>query len=120
MNITVNDNSGAVLAALMTQLEAGLADIGEQAVQHAQKELDRAKRNDTGELRGSIEFQVREDGVYIGTDNDHAAFHELGTGRYTKPHASEKYGVSAVHFLHHAASQHADEYLKILERAMKG
>lgn len=119
MSIIFKDNSADVLRALHMQCEDALRKIGEQAVDHAKKEIDRAKRVDTGELRNSIRAEVREDGVYVGTNNDYAAFHELGTGRFTHPHAGAPYGVSAIHYLHHAASRHTAEYRKILKEEMK-
>lgn len=119
MSITIKDNSAEVLRALKSQCADGLREIGEKAVGYARKEIVRARRVDTGEMRDSIRAEVRDDGVYVGTDNKHAVFHELGTGRYTRPHAFEKYGVSAIHFLHHAASRHTDQYKNILKKAMK-
>ena len=115
----VIDNSAAVIAALKRQIPAALGKIGGRAVFYARLELLVRGRVDTGALRNSIRFEVRDGGVYVGTDNDHASFHELGTGKYTEPHRNEAYGVSAVHFLHHAASRHTREYRKIIERAMK-
>jgi len=119
VNITVKDNSAAVIAALKAQCMDGLREIGAKAVKHAQDEIDHAKRVDTGEMRDSIRAEVRGDGVYVGTDNEHAAFHELGTGHYTQPHAGEKYGVKPLHFLHHAAARHTSEYQKIMKGALK-
>lgn len=119
MNFTVKDNSAAVLAALNAQCMDGLREIGAKAVKHAQDEIDRAHRVDTGVLRHSIRSEVRDDGVYVGTDDPKAAFHELGTGQYTTPHAFAAYGVSGIHFLHHAASRHKWMYAIIMKKAMK-
>lgn len=118
-DFTFTDNSAAVLAAMSRQLRTACVGIGQKAVRHAKDEIQREGRVDTGALRDSIKFAVREDAVYIGTDNAHAAFHELGTGRYTRPHRGESYGVSPVHFLQHAASRYTAEYQKITEKAMK-
>lgn len=105
--------------ALTVQLRRACSEIGTAAVKHAQHEIEKARRVDTGALRDSIKFAVREDAVYIGTNNAHAAFHELGTGHYTRPHRGESYGISPLHFLQHAASRYTAEYQKILEKAMK-
>ena len=120
MNFTIHDNSDAVIRALKAQCIEALQEIGEKAVSYAKAEVQKAGRVDTGKLQGSIRYEVREDGVYVGTDNEYAAFHELGTGHYTTPHASAKYGVKPVHFLHHAASRHKAQYAKILKKKMKG
>lgn len=119
MSITLIDKTADVIRALQIQCSGGLNEIGAKAVRHAQKEIGSAGRVDTGELQGSIRYEVRNDGVYVGTNNDHAAFHELGTGKFTNPHKNEKYGVSGIHFLHHAASRHTAQYKKILKEAME-
>ncbi len=118
MNFTLKDNSAAVLHALKLQGGNALNEIGAKAVQYAQKEIDRAHRVDTGALRGSIRAELRQDGLYVGTDNDHAAFHELGTGHYTQPHASEKYGVKPLHFIRKAAN-HRKQWAKIIKKELK-
>ena len=46
-------------------------------------------------------------------------FHELGTGRFTRPHASVKYGVKPVHFIKKAAVNHRKKYRSIMLDAMK-
>lgn len=118
-DFTFTDNSAAVLAAMSRQLRTACVGIGQKAVRHAKAEIQREGRVDTGALRDSIRYTVQRNAVYIGTDNKHAAFHELGTGRFTKPHRAEHYGISPLHFLQHAASRYRREYLKILEKAMK-
>ena len=114
------DRSADVLAALRRQCPQALAEIGAAAVRHAQREIQRAKRVESGALLRSIRYEVRSDGVYVGTDSDYAAFHELGTGKYTRPHQGEHYGVKPLHFLHHAASRHTAEYKRIIRKNLKG
>lgn len=114
-----DDHSAAVIAAMKRQAPAALSKIGARAAFYARLELLLRGRVDTGALRDSIRFTVRGNAVYIGTNSDHAAFHELGTGKYTEPHRNEAYGVSAVHFLQHAASRHTREYCKIFEKGMR-
>ena len=120
MNTKKIDRSADVLAALRRQCPQALAEIGAAAVKHAQREIQRAHRVETGDLMRSIRFEVRSDGVYVGTNLKYAAFHELGTGRYTTPHQGEHYGVKPLHYLHHAASRHTAEYKRILRKNLKG
>lgn len=120
MEIRMQDNSALFIAALKRQCPQALEAIGRAAVSHAQQEIISAGRVDTGALLHSIRYEVRGDGVYVGTDDKKAAFHELGTGRYTHVHRGAPYGIKAVHFLHHAASRHTAEYKKLLRNALKG
>lgn len=119
IRIDITDNSKAVLAALISQIEDALNDIGSLCVDYARKNIVRAKRVDTGELRDSIKYSVQSDGVYIGTNSDHAKFIEFGTGKHTKKHSSADYGITGTHFLHNAASSHTAKYKSTVEEAMK-
>jgi phage gpG-like protein len=118
--VTIKNNSSAFISALKRQCPKALEEIGQKAVRYAQQEIQQAGRVKTGAMYRSITFQVREDGVYVGTNNRHAAFHELGTGHFTRAHSGAPYGIKAVHFLHHAASRHTSEYRKIIKKALKG
>lgn len=118
MIFSLKDNSSAVLHALQRQGENALNEIGAKAVQYAQRDIDRAHRVDTGALRSSIRAELRQDGLYVGTDNKYAAFHELGTGHYTQPHASAKYGVKPLHFIRKAAN-HRKQWVKIIKKELK-
>lgn len=120
MEIRMQDNSAVFIAAMKRQCKRGLEEIGRAAVEHGKDEIVRSGRMDTGHMYRSIQFQVREDGVYVGTDDEKAVFHELGTGKFTKVHAGANYGVKALHFIHHAASRHTAEYKRILKKALKG
>ena len=124
MNITINDNSDEVLRALREQCLEGLQEIGKEAVEQARKTIKSNHRVDTGEMLRSIRYTIvrtaDEDSAYVGTDNAHAAFHELGTGHYTVPHASEKYGVKPLHFIRNAARGHRKKYTSIMKKAMEG
>ena len=119
LDVTVKDFSAELDRNLDAQFAAALREIGGKSVRRAQQELERAKRVDTGALRDSIGFDVSDDTVCIGTNNEYAPHHELGTGRFTKPHASEKYGIPAVHFLRNAFAKHMREINRILADAAK-
>ena len=92
-------------------------------------------RVDTGRMRNSIAHTVVNHEAYIGTNLDYAAYHELGTGIYAsqpggrktpwvyydrKGKAHKTSGLYPIHFLKKAASEHTEEYKKIITKIMTG
>lgn len=59
--VHIEDNSPEVLAALQNAVERAAMSIGEKAVTHAKDNLTRQKAVDTGRLRNSITYMVREE-----------------------------------------------------------
>ena len=104
MNYTYKDNTDEVLAALKRAKNRGLESIGLTAEGHAKKETP----VDTGRLRNSIAHAVESDAAYIGTSTSYAPFVELGAR-----------GRKGVHMLQRSATEHTDEYKRIMEDAMK-
>ena len=104
MSYTYRDNTDEVLAALERAKKRGLEAIGLTAEGHAKKETP----VDTGRLRNSIAHAVESDAAYIGTSTSYAPFVELGAR-----------GRKGVHMLQRAASEHTDEYKKLMEDSMK-
>ena len=104
MSYTYKDNTDEVIAALKRAKKRGLEAIGLTAEGHAKKETP----VDTGRLRNSIAHAVEDDAAYIGTSTSYAPFVELGAR-----------GRSGVHMLQRAASEHADEYKRLMEDSMK-
>ena len=132
MNVEITDNSkefsGAIHAALLRWLEK----IGLVAEGYAKKLCP----VDTGNLRNSITHVVdeQEPAAIIGTDNEYAAYVELGTGIYAeggggrptpwvyqdaKGNWHYTRGNKAQPFLKPAAADHAIQYRKILEDELK-
>lgn len=104
MSYTYKDNSAEVLAALKKAKKNGLTAIGMSAEGHAKKETP----VDTGRLRNSISHATDDEAAYIGTNVEYAPYVELGArGRQGK------------HMLQRAATEHADEYKKLMEDSMK-
>ena len=104
MSYTYKDNTDEVLAALKMAKKRGLEAIGLTAEGHAKKETP----VDTGRLRNSINHATDDDAAYIGTNVEYAPYVELGArGRQGK------------HMLQRAATEHTDEYKRIMEDAMK-
>jgi hypothetical protein len=55
------DNSGEILEAFKNAVQRAAEAIGETAVNHAQDELDEQGAVDTGRLKNSISYTVREE-----------------------------------------------------------
>ena len=137
MSYTYKDNTDEVLSALEKAKKRGLETIGLVAEGHAKKKITQAKAVDTGRLRNSITFAVsgesanissysgdhgeeggsysgtapndKEKAVYIGTGVEYAIGIETGSHRKA----------GGVHFLQDAASNHSDEYKRLMEDSMK-
>lgn len=104
MSYTYKDNTAEVLAALERAKKRGLEAIGLTAEGHAKKETP----VDTGRLRNSISHATDDEAAYIGTNVEYAPYVELGAR-----------GRPGVHMLQRAASEHTDEYKKLMEDSMK-
>ena len=104
MSYTYKDNTDEVLSALEKAKKRGLEAIGLAAEGHAKKETP----VDTGRLRNSISHETDDESAYIGTNVEYAPYVELGArGRH------------GVHMLKRAATEHTDEYKRIMENSMK-
>ena len=111
-SIIFTDNLDEVLAAVDSAITAGLVEIGATAQGYA-KDLTPVR---TGTLRDSIGEGVKKDekAAYIGTMVQ--KFPQKPYGQYVELGARGRPGV---HMLQRAASEHANEYKKIMEDAMK-
>lgn len=137
MSYTYKDNTDEVLSALEKAKIRGLTAIGMTAEGHAKKKITQAKAVDTGRLRNSITFAVSGESANISSySGDHGE--EGGTYSGTAPNDKEKavyigtgveYAIGietgshrkagGVHFLQDAASNHSDEYKRLMEDSMK-
>jgi hypothetical protein len=143
MSYSYKDNTEEVLSAMETAIERGLEAIGMTAEGHAKKVLTKTVYTGdkdyplTGRLRNSITYAVsgkkaaiqsysgdngeeggtydgtapndKEKAVYIGTGVEYAIGIETGSHRKA----------GGVHFLQDAASNHSDEYKRLMEDSMK-
>lgn len=108
MSYTYKDNTDEVLKALSGPngaIPRGLEAIGLAAEGHAKKYETAV---DTGRLRNSISHATDDEAAYIGTNVEHAPYIELGAR-----------GKDGLHFLQKAASNHTDEYKRLMEDSMK-
>ena len=93
-----------MLAALEKAKKRGLEAIGLTAEGHAKNETP----VDTGRLRNSINHATDDEAAYIGTNVEYAPYVELGAR-----------GRKGIHMLQRAASEHTDEYKRLMEDSMK-
>ena len=132
MNIQFTDNSKEVSDNIKAALLRGLETCGLVAEGYAKK----LAPVDTGNLRNSITHMVdeQEPAAIIGTNNEYAAYVELGTGIYAeggggrptpwvyqdaKGNWHYTRGNKAQPFLTPAAADHAGQYRDILESELK-
>ena len=111
-SIIFTDNLEEVLEAVDSAITAGLVEIGAKAQSYA-KELTPVR---TGILRDSIGVEVKKDekAAYIGTMIDR--FPKKPYGKYVELGARGRQGV---HMLKRAATEHTDEYKRIMEDSMQ-
>ena len=111
-SIVFTYNLDEVLRALDGALEKGLVKIGAAAQGYA-KDLTPVR---TGTLRDSIGVEVKPDekAAYIGTMVDR--FPKKPYGQYVELGARGRPGV---HMLKRAATEHTDEYKRLMEGSMK-
>ena len=111
-SIVFTDNLQEVLRALDGAIETGLVKIGAAAQGYAKDNTPVR----TGTLRGSIGVEVKPDekAAYIGTMVDR--FPKKPYGKYVELGARGRPGV---HMLQRAATEHTDEYKRLMEDSMK-
>ncbi len=132
MSVEITDNRKKVSAAIKAALLRGLEKCGLVAEGYAKKLCP----VDTEILRNSITHVVdeQEPAAIIGTNNEYAAYVELGTGIYAeggggrptpwvyqdaKGNWHMTHGNKAQPFLKPAAADHAGQYRDILENELK-
>lgn len=106
--VTVNeDNTEQAVDGIDSAIFVALEEIGLLAENYAAKKCP----VDTGDLRGSITYEVDADNnvVHIGTNIEYAPYVELGTSRQ-----------KAQPFLRPAASEHGAQYRQVLRKALGG
>lgn len=128
------------LEAVGTQAESHAKQVISDSLVYGKTDLKKYgekdnSRVDTGRLRNSVAHTVHGHDAYIGSNLPYSAYHELGTGIYAsqaggrqtpwtyrdaKGNFHKTRGMYPIHFLKKAASEHTDEYKKIIEKIMKG
>ena len=105
IDVKITDNHDKVIKALQQQLRAALEDAGRQAVAHAKSTVP----VDTGKLKNSINYDVSDDNVKIGTDVEYGKYVELGS----------VHNHTASHFLLNAMQNNVGEYKQTIEKHLK-
>ena len=117
IEVTLTSNKDEILEALGEQLGQAMIAIGMAAESNAKTEITKAVYDTpekgyvrTGRLRNSITYAVdtNEPAVYIGSNVEYAPYVELGTSK-----------MRARPFLKPAAENYGEEYMDLLEQAMK-
>ncbi len=145
VTIEINDNLKEVMELLERATEAALEEVGTTAETYAKQNVAKGVPRHADSwyvpkgaagLEGSIDHKVNmsEKAVYIGTNNEHAIYNEMGTGIYAEGGGRQSpwaymgedgqvhwtRGITPLHFLKKAAEDHASEYKTIIEQTMKG
>ena len=130
MHVDIQDHSTEVAAEIKAALLRGLEKCGLVAEGYAK----RLCPVDTGNLRNSITHTVdeQEPAAYIGTNNEYAAYVELGTGIYAEggrptPWVYQDaegnwhytHGQKPQPYLKPAVADHADKYREIIKAAFE-
>lgn len=136
INFEIKDNSPQFLSALKNAVERGLEAIGMTAEGHAKDKITQAPAVDTGRLRNSITHaeDMSDNSVYIGTNVEYGVWIEVGTGIYASDGQGRKdawafkdkngkwhltRGVKPVHYLQDAATNHSEEYKKLMKESLE-
>lgn len=127
IKVQFDDNSEEILRALENAVNRGLKACGERAVEYAQDLCPVV----TGNLRGSITYDVDGDDCWIGTNVEYGKYVEFGTGvnvqggRQTPwVYQDEKgdwhrtTGQKPQPFIKPSAENHAQEYSDILKDSL--
>lgn len=105
IDVKIIDNHDKFIKALQQQLRAALEDAGQQAVAHAKATVP----VDTGNLKNSIDYDVSDDKLKVGTDVEYGKYVELGSA----------HNHTASHFLLNAMQNHTSEYEQTIENHLK-
>lgn len=76
MDIEMEDNSMKVCHAITQAVTAALHEAGGEFIAQAKRNA----RVDTGDTKGSYDYHVDGDTVYVGSDAENAIWEEFGTG----------------------------------------
>lgn len=108
--VRIDDHSDEYMRALEDALPAALEAVGSHIEGEAKDELSNTpKRIDTGNLRNSINYQVKESekAVYVGTNVEYALYVHEGTSR-----------MDPNRFLKNAVDRNRDQIDRIFKDAM--
>ena len=123
-----------VLSELERKKNLALEAICMKAEGYAKDNIKNGDRIDTGRLRNSITYVIRDNNGFIGTNVEYAPYIEYGTGIFAtkgngrkepwiykdaKGHFHYTRGIPPIHFLKKAAEDHVDEYKKLAKQVLQ-
>ena len=117
VEIKFQDNSSEIKKMLQEAIKKGLEECGKLAKKYAQQELRKPKAHKNGEVRpniitgdlvDSIDYDVYNNELYVGSDIFYSIFVEFGTRRSW-----------AYPYLTPAIKNHKEQYKNILKRALR-
>lgn len=115
MEVNITDNSAQVLTEEQRKKKLALKAIGTQIERHAKEECP----VDTGRLRNSINYVVRGNAIYVGTNVEYAPYVEYNDSvSHEKDFKGKKVQSGNAHFLEHSVTKHHDEYKKLARKIM--
>ena len=136
-DVKIESNKELFLGAAEEAVARALEAVGLQAEGYAKDIITEESRVDTGRLRNSIAhtYDAGEKAVYIGSNLEYAVYNEVGTGIYAEGGGGRKtpwiyvdedgvghrtVGMKPIHMLKRAASEHTDEYERLIIEMLKG
>ena len=107
IKVEIKDNTDECIRAKDQAVLRALEMLGMQCENYATLKCP----VDTGRLRASITHEVHknEEAVYVGTNVEYAPYVEFGTSR-----------MKAQPYIKPAATEHTEEYKRIVETCLKG
>lgn len=137
MSYEFKDNTREVLSALQKAKRRGLEAIGMTAERYAKQVITEAGAIDTGRLRNSLTYAISGESAHISSySGDHGeeggtysgtAPYDIGGAVFLGTNVSYAEGIElgthrkkgAVHMLKRAATEHNEEYQKLMRESLE-
>lgn len=135
VEFTLTSNADLVKAATDEAIQTALETVGVQAQGYATANITANGSVRTGELRASIQFEVQDHELTIGSALSYAPFVEYGTGIHAESGGGRQTpwvyynelegkfftttGMKPAPFLRPAIEDHLDEYQQIFEQILQ-
>jgi HK97 gp10 family phage protein len=84
LEVTFQSNLDDIKNAARDQIEAALEAVGQAAETFVAAKAPTNKKTGGSQLKQSITHTVKDDTVYVGTNESYAVYVEFGTGKYAE------------------------------------
>ena len=132
VEVTLTSNAEAIREATAEAIKTALEAVGAQAQGNASAKITANGTVETGTLRDSIDIEVQDQELYVGTNVHYAPYIEFGTGIHAEsgggrqtPWTYQKdgkwyttVGQMPAPFLRPAMQDHLEEYKQIFEEEL--